>query len=279
MARRPSFQFYPADWLSNTKLRSCTFEQQGAWVTVMCLMNDSDEYGVLHQPLKQIARAANCKVSILIDLVKNGVLKGADDGAWCSAFTYTPVSGRQKGPTVTLIPGQPGPVWYSSRMVRDEYSRQHKGESSRFRAKEVDEPDTMPSAGCSPSHRQGERQGDGFSSSSSSSSFNPLLRSDSEHLPQADTIVLSLPCQKGKVYFLGQGQLDLWKVAYPGLDPLAEAAKMLDWLQSNPSRTKAFSGMARFTTNWMARAQKDHDEKQAMKASQPHPEEPKEQSA
>ena len=32
--RRPSFQFYPADWLGNTNLRRCSHSEKGAWIDV-----------------------------------------------------------------------------------------------------------------------------------------------------------------------------------------------------------------------------------------------------
>jgi hypothetical protein len=125
---RPSFQFYPADWRNNAKLRRCTWAARGAWVDVMSLMNDSDEYGILRWPLKEIAQAIGCPLTLLKELVDKNVLKGTDKGE-SDALEYTPRSGRQAGPTVTLIHCTNGPIWYSSRMVRDEYIRQKKGNS------------------------------------------------------------------------------------------------------------------------------------------------------
>lgn len=131
--RRPSFQFYPADWLGNSNLRRCTHAEKGAWIDVLCLMNDSDEYGLLRWPLNELAQAIGAQVEILHALIAKGVMRGAED-AECEAFIYTPRHGRKNGDPVTLIPVQRGPVWYSSRMVRDEYVRQHRGDSSRFGA-------------------------------------------------------------------------------------------------------------------------------------------------
>lgn len=130
--RRPSFQFYPGDWQSNTNLRRCNHAEKGVWLDVMCLLHDSEEYGVLRWTLKEIAQAVGCRLVELKALVTKGVLKGADVGASCEAFIYTPRSGRKNGDPVTLIAAQEGPVWYSSRMVRDEYVRTIRGESSRF---------------------------------------------------------------------------------------------------------------------------------------------------
>lgn len=120
--KRPAFQFYPNDWSSNPNLRRCSFSEKGIWVEVMCLMHDQDEYGVLRWPLKEISEAVGCKSSELQSLIRKGVLKGADDNL-SDPFIYIPRSGRKNGPPVTLIDIQCGPIWYSSRMVKDEYIR------------------------------------------------------------------------------------------------------------------------------------------------------------
>lgn len=123
--KRPSFQFYPADWRNNAKLRRCAWAARGAWIETMGLFHDSDEYGILRWPLKEIAQALGCPIACLRELAEKGVLKGADNGL-VPKFTYTPSSGRKAGPTVTLIEECNGPIWYCSRMVRDEYVRQKK---------------------------------------------------------------------------------------------------------------------------------------------------------
>ena len=55
--KRPSFQFYVSDWQSNNKLRRCSHAEKGIWLDVMCLMHDSEEYGILRWPLKEVAQA------------------------------------------------------------------------------------------------------------------------------------------------------------------------------------------------------------------------------
>lgn len=125
--KRPSFQFYPGDWSANPNLKRCTFAERGIWLEVMCLMHDQDPYGVLRWPLKEIAQAVGCKPADLMALARKGVLKGADDHL-AEAFVYTPRSGRKDGEPVTLIDTQAGPIWFSSRMVKDEYLRTIRGD-------------------------------------------------------------------------------------------------------------------------------------------------------
>jgi hypothetical protein len=173
--KRPSFQFYPADWSSNSNLRRCSHEEKGIWIDVMCLLHDQEEYGVARWSLKEIAQAIGCTVAKLKGLVTKGVLKGADTGSECEALTYVPRSGRKNGPEVVLVDVQPGPLWYSSRMVIDEYKRVLRGESG---AAPKGTPDLSPKGGigaspkATPDHSPSRAHASSSSSSSSSSSVN-----------------------------------------------------------------------------------------------------------
>ena len=208
--KRPAFQFYPSDWQGNSNLRRCTHEEKGVWVDVLCLLHDQEEYGVARWPLKEIAQAVGCSPSKLRGLVTKGVLKGADSGEACAALIYVPRSGRRDGDPVTLIPEQPGPVWYSSRMVRDEYKRCNAGASTRFGAQNHDKTDTAPDDAAPPRHsptrRQGERRGDdeGDGSSSSSSSSEDIAADDSACAPEKSGAVVEATLDP-KIYLRLQG--------------------------------------------------------------------------
>ena len=161
--KRPSFQFYPGDWTSNSNLRRCSHAEKGIWVDVLCLLHDQEEYGIVRWPLKEIAQAVNCTVAALRGLVSKGILKGADAPNSVDPFVYVPRSGRKDGDPVTLVHSQVGPIWYSSRMVKDEYVRTIRGESSRFSAGDGEAPKPQPKSAPKPP------LGDGSSASSSSS--------------------------------------------------------------------------------------------------------------
>lgn len=164
MAIRPAFQFYPADWRNNAKLRRCSEAARGAWIDVLCILHDSDEYGVLRWPLADIAQAAGVSLKLLKELAQKDVLKGADKGA--DDFIFTPRHGGKDGDPVTLVAAGDGPCWYCSRFVRDEYVRQRRGAGTRFDS-DNQPPKSAPKS--APKGGIGGRQGDGASSSSSSS--------------------------------------------------------------------------------------------------------------
>lgn len=128
--KRPSFQFYPGDWTSNSNLRRCSHEERGIWMDVLCLLHDQEEYGVVRWPLKEIAQAIGCTYAKLLGIVTKGVLKGADTGKKAEALIFIPRHSRKDGEPVTLLPEQDGPIWYSSRMVVDEYKRVVRGEAT-----------------------------------------------------------------------------------------------------------------------------------------------------
>lgn len=45
--KRPSFQFYPSDWLRATDLRTCSVGARGLWIDIMCYMHEGSPYGTL----------------------------------------------------------------------------------------------------------------------------------------------------------------------------------------------------------------------------------------
>jgi hypothetical protein len=166
--RRPSFQFYPADWRSNAKLRRCSAAARGAWMDILCVLHGSDEYGVVRWPLAELARSAGVSLKLARELAAKGVLKGADSSA--EPYLHTPTHAGRKGDPVVLVQIDGGPVWYCSRLVRDEWTRHRRGAGTRFDSE--NQPSREPTG--SPTRREGERQGDGACSSSSSSSSLPV---------------------------------------------------------------------------------------------------------
>jgi len=163
--KRPAFQFYPADWRSNAKLRRCTDAARGAWMDVLCVLHDSDEYGVVRYPLAELARAAGVPLRLLKELAAKDVLKGGDRNA--PAYVFTPVHAGKSGQPVTLVEASEGPCWYSTRFVRDEHVRQKRGGSTRF-TEDNQPPKQEPKD--APKPPIGDGGGDGASSALASAS-------------------------------------------------------------------------------------------------------------
>jgi hypothetical protein len=45
--KRPSFQFYPADWRKDPAVQSLTYEERGVWIEMLCIMHESEIPGKL----------------------------------------------------------------------------------------------------------------------------------------------------------------------------------------------------------------------------------------
>jgi len=169
--KRPAFQFYPADWRNNAKLRRCSEAARGVWMDILCVLHDSDEYGVCRWPLADLARAAGSPLKLVRELVSKDVLKGADANA--EPYVYTPRHAGKDGEPVTLVEVRGGPCWYCSRFVRDEWVRQRRGSGTQFT---TDSQPPKPAPNSQPKGGIGERQGDGPTSTSTSTT-SPSLRS------------------------------------------------------------------------------------------------------
>lgn len=86
--KRPSFQFYPNDWLGDMALQSCSLQAIGLWINLCCRMHDSPRYGYLllqqnqHQiaikglPLARLAMRSLEEIEPLLDeLLESGAMK------------------------------------------------------------------------------------------------------------------------------------------------------------------------------------------------------------
>ena len=105
--KRPSFQFYPSDWLRDTALRTCSEGARGVWIDLICYMHEGTPYGHLKVnekiiKIEEISRMLGVrKLSLkryLFELKNAGVFQQLEDG-----------------------------TIYSPRMVRDEYLREIRG--------------------------------------------------------------------------------------------------------------------------------------------------------
>jgi hypothetical protein len=78
--KRPSFQFYPGDWLNHAALRMCSIAARGLWIEMICLMHQGSPYGFLkvnHRAIlpENLARIAGITIEEVHALL--GELEGA----------------------------------------------------------------------------------------------------------------------------------------------------------------------------------------------------------
>ena len=91
--KRPSFQFYPADWLRDTGLRSCSTGARGLWIDMICFMHEGNPYGhlkvgdkvILPENLSRMVGETLEVVNVWLNELKvAGVYDVAEDGSICS---------------------------------------------------------------------------------------------------------------------------------------------------------------------------------------------------
>jgi DnaT DNA-binding domain len=89
-AKRPAFQFYPADWRKDVELRACSLAARGLWIDLMCVAHECEPYGHLMlngkpmtpaQIAGQIGVPAAQVKKLLDELVDNGVARRTEQGA------------------------------------------------------------------------------------------------------------------------------------------------------------------------------------------------------
>ena len=101
--KRPSFQFYPADWRKDAALQSCSIAAQGLWINAMCIAHECEPYGHLVVNGKPMDAA---KLGRLVGLSEKDCTKLIDELGDAGVVERTAEG-----------------VIYSRRMVRDEELR------------------------------------------------------------------------------------------------------------------------------------------------------------
>jgi len=132
-SRRPSFQYYPRDWMSCPELRACSAAARGLWADMLCLMHEGGPYGYLTMRTKEGWK--DIEPPILARLVgesKPSVIR------WLAELETAGVFSRDDQGRI-----------FSRRMIRDESVRQKRadGGAKSLENPNVPQPKTPPPKG------------------------------------------------------------------------------------------------------------------------------------
>jgi hypothetical protein len=109
--KRPSFQFYPSDWLRDTALRSCSTGARGLWIDMICFMHEGSPYGYLKVAEKVILPSNLARmVGETLEVVEG----------WLNELKEAGVYDTDNG------------AIFSRRMIRDEELRQKRAEGGKL---------------------------------------------------------------------------------------------------------------------------------------------------
>jgi len=109
--KRPSFQFYPSDWLRDTALRSCSTGARGLWIDMICFMHEGSPYGYLKVADKVILPSNLARMVGETPEVVEG---------WLNELKEAGVYDTDNG------------AIFSRRMIRDEELRQKRAEGGKL---------------------------------------------------------------------------------------------------------------------------------------------------
>jgi len=114
--KRPSFQFYPGDWLRDAALRSCSLAARGLWMDMLCYMHEGSPYGYLKVKDKVILPANLARMvgltlqeteGCLSELREAGVFQEDSEGAIFSKRMIRDEDIRNKRATGGHLGGNP----------------------------------------------------------------------------------------------------------------------------------------------------------------------------
>lgn len=87
--KRPSFQFYPADWRKDPALSACSLSARGLWIELICIAHEAGTYGVLSingkpmapaQIARMVGESPSTVVKLLAELEDAGVFSRDEQG-------------------------------------------------------------------------------------------------------------------------------------------------------------------------------------------------------
>lgn len=235
MKARPSFQFYPADWLRDPGLRSCSLAARGLWMDMLCFMHEAEPYGHLRlnsqdltlPVLARMVGAARREVRMaLAELEHAGVFSKNDQG-----------------------------TIFSRRMIRDEELRKRRAQGGikalenvnvpRPKGREEGYPSGHPSDGPSPPSFD-PSPSSSSSSSSSSSEKKEEKRAGSASPSPADGTPKTRKLKLADSDFIAELKRN---PAYQGIDIDREIGKLKAWLATPKGHGKQLTRSR--LVNWL----------------------------
>lgn len=157
MAKLPSFQFYPGDWMKDANLRRCSKAAVGVWIDMICLMFECEDRGVFQtggEPWtdEDIAAAIGGDIaenlSCIAELLRKGVAHRNSSGAIFSRRLVREEQIRQERSTAGKQGGRPRKQNESKTKAKEnQTAKQNRGSSSSSSISSSNNPPTPLSGG------------------------------------------------------------------------------------------------------------------------------------
>ena len=167
--KRPSFQFYPSDWLRDTALRSCSTGARGLWIDMICYMHEGNPYGYLK---------VGDKVILPPNLARMCGLTTQEVEGWLEELEEAGVYEVDEEGAI-----------FSRRMIRDENLRAVRAAGGKLGGNPNLKDNHKVNLKDKPKVQKKDKQKPTPSSSSSSSSSNPPNPPEGDGVEQIDVAV------------------------------------------------------------------------------------------
>ncbi len=221
--KRPAFQFYPKDFLSDVRVMHMSNTERGIYITLLCICWLEETIPGDIATLSKLARARPDRFTKMWSASLQKCFCMTDDGNY-----------RHK--RLDEERAKQG-VFRQIQRKKGEASGLARRTAVQFGSRSV-EPNTN-----SP-----------ISDLLSSSSY--VQEESRELLPHSRPAFLIFPVTgtKGHEWPLTETLVLKWSTSYPALDIRAESRKALAWIEANPRQKKTFGGMPAFMVRWFNRA-------------------------
>ena len=223
----PFIQFYPADYLRDTRALSCA--AKGGWVDILCMLHGAQNRGTMTLPLLGWARIMSTTVDqakVIIEELE--VMQTADIE-------------RDSNGNVTVT---------NRRMCKDDITR----EQNRLRVQKYRRNKACNGAGNeNVTDKKTETRNQKTETIIKDISAAPSLEGLADDA--AETALMVFPCVgKQPTWGLTQRFVDELRKLYPTIDPLTECDLARSKIANGAVTKKTAKGMPKFLFSWMDRA-------------------------
>jgi len=219
---RPSFSFYPKDWLSSKEIRISSFSARGLWIEILCLMFFEKKRGSLKLPLKY--EIEKCKTDAKVNAkgnAKNYAKYLSELLGKKEEEIYVILDELEMNEVLSYV----GDLMICRRMYYENEVSLIRRESALKR----------------------------WGKDNTNENAKIMQTAEEEEEVSIKVLKISFSFNTKSWENINNEDKEGWKKAFPICDIEGELLKMKEWLISNPEKKKV--RYRRFITNWLGRKQ------------------------
>lgn len=243
----PFFQFYPSDYMRDTRALSCS--AKGGWVDILCMLHGSPTRGAMTLSVAGWARVMSTSVeetgAILkeLDYIKVADFETVGNG------DVTVRSRRMLGDAITREQTRLRVQKHRSNgACNADGNAKVTGKKLEARSQKLELEESLRSSSSA------EPTGSASADVGGELPLGPVATN-----PETDPVAMIFPTNgKLKEWPLRNSKVLEYRGTFPGVNVDAQLRKALLWCRDNPKKRKTAGGMAKFLFSWFERTQNSH---------------------